>query len=110
MAKARPHPKPKQTRHYIKEWRKHRGLSQERLAERIEKTHGAISQLETGVTDYTQGMLESLAQALNVEPGDLLTVDPNKEGQIVDLLALLRKATPEQQRQALAVVETLLKA
>ena len=55
------HPKPRKARHYIKEWRKHRGHTQEELAELLGITHSAISQLENGKTAYTQQMLESLA-------------------------------------------------
>jgi transcriptional regulator with XRE-family HTH domain len=63
-------------RHYVREWRKHRRLTQEKLAESIPFTVGAISQLETGRTSYTQNMLEALAKALGCEPGELLMRDP----------------------------------
>lgn len=76
-------------RHFVKEWRKFRGLTQERLAERTPFTTGAISQLETGRTKYTQDMIEALAFALECEPGDLLSRDPTKEGEVVDLLSRL---------------------
>jgi DNA-binding XRE family transcriptional regulator len=46
-------------RHFVREWRKFRGLTQERLAERTPFTTGAISQLETGRTKYTQDMIEA---------------------------------------------------
>jgi transcriptional regulator with XRE-family HTH domain len=101
--KVRPIPKPQQPRHFIREWRKYRGLTQERLAERIGLTGGAISQLETGQTHYTQSTLEALAEALNCEPGDLLSRDPALEGQIVDLLRLIRQKDQ-------AMVTTVLRA
>lgn len=63
-------------RHYVREWRKYRGLTQEKLAERTPFTTGAISQLETGRTRYTQDMLEALAAALECKPGDLLSRNP----------------------------------
>jgi transcriptional regulator with XRE-family HTH domain len=65
-------------RHFIKEWRKHRRLSQERLAERVGVTHGAIGQLERGLTSYTQPMLEALADALQCTPADLIMRNPLK--------------------------------
>lgn len=109
MAKTvKPIPKPTRPRHYVREWRKHRGLTQETLAERIGKTHGAISQLERGLIDYTQGMLEALAYALRCEPGDLLSINPEKEGEVIDLTVLLRHAPPVVRQQAFAVVQTLL--
>lgn len=76
-------------RHYVREWRKFRGLTQERLAERTPFTTGAISQLETGRTKYTQDMIEALAAALDCTPGDLLSKDPFKQGEVVDLLSRL---------------------
>jgi len=80
MAKiARPAPKPERRRHFIKQWRKSKGLTQEQLAERIGVTPGAISQLELGRINYTQHMLEAIADEFGVKPGDLLNVDPTRE-------------------------------
>jgi transcriptional regulator with XRE-family HTH domain len=81
MAKfARPAPKPERRRHFIKQWRKAKNLTQEELAERIGVTPGAISQLELGRVNYTQNMLEAIAEEFGVRPGDLLNVDPTREG------------------------------
>ena len=74
--KARPHPKKTKQRHFIKEWRKHRGLTQEQLAERTGFSPGTISQLETGRINYVQSTLEQIAEALQCEPGDLLMRNP----------------------------------
>jgi transcriptional regulator with XRE-family HTH domain len=62
---------------YLKQWREHRGLSQQRLAERIDTSKGYISDLERGKRRYNQDMLEMLADALNCEPADLLMRDPS---------------------------------
>ena len=78
-------PKNGPPRHYVREWRKHRNLTQERLAERTPFTTGAISQLETGRTRYTQDMLEALAVALDCRPGDLISRNPLVAGEIIDL-------------------------
>jgi transcriptional regulator with XRE-family HTH domain len=81
MAKyARPAPKPERRRHFIKQWRKAKNLTQEELAERIGVTPGAISQLELGRVNYTQNMLEAIAEEFGIRPGDLLNVDPTREG------------------------------
>lgn len=91
-------------RHFVREWRKFRGLTQERLAERTPFTTGAISQLETGRTKYTQDMIEALAVALDCEPGDLLSKDPNMEGEIIDLMRHL----PESKRSdVIAILKAL---
>lgn len=76
-------PKDGPPRHYIREWRKFRSLTQERLAERTPYSTGAISQLETGRTSYTQGILEALASALDCQPGDLLSRNPYMDGSMV---------------------------
>lgn len=102
-------PKARPIRHYVREWRKYRGLTQERLAERTPFTTGAISQLETGRTKYTQDMLEALAEALQCTPADLLMRDPLREGSVWSIEDQLKRATPERRSQIIAVVETLLK-
>lgn len=96
MTTFRPHPKPTRPPHFVKQWRKHRGLSQEALAERIGKTHSAISQLERGKIDYTQGMLEALADALMCEPADLLMRDPSQDQMIWSLWETLSEVERKQ--------------
>lgn len=69
--------KPRQRRRwYLKEWREHRELSQERLADRVGVTQGLISQLENNRVNYTSDLLEKLADALMCEPADLLMRNP----------------------------------
>ena len=79
MAKVRPLPKRRAVRHFVREWRQYRKLTLEQLAERVGVTHGALSQLERGLTNYTQPMLEKLAFALLCEPADLIMRDPNSD-------------------------------
>jgi transcriptional regulator with XRE-family HTH domain len=64
---------------HIRAWRKERGLTLERLADRIGVTPGALSQLERGDVAYTQPMLEALAEALACEPSDLISRPPGTE-------------------------------
>jgi transcriptional regulator with XRE-family HTH domain len=49
---------------FIRQWRHHRGLTQERLADRVGMTGGNLSKIENGNTGYTQATLEALADAL----------------------------------------------
>lgn len=105
----RPAPKLQRRRHFIRQWREYRGLTQEKLAERIERSRGLVSQLESNTTNYTAETLEALAFALQCDTWDLLNVDPSKEGQVVDILDLLRQASPEQQAQALGYVQGLVR-
>jgi transcriptional regulator with XRE-family HTH domain len=108
MGKVRAAPKPARPRHFIREWRKFRGLSQEQLAERIGVTHGAISQLETGKVSYTQAMLEALADAMMCEPGDLVVRDPT---QTASVWSLWERALPGERERIIEFMEfTIRKA
>ena len=91
-------------RHFIREWRKYRKLSQERLAEQLGVTHGAISQLERGITSYTQPMLEALAEAMSCTPADLLMRDPKVTSTSSSILDGLDAAKRE---EALRFIEYL---
>ena len=104
MAKVQTRFKEGQPRHFIKEWRKHRRLTQERLAERLGVTHGAISQLERGMTGYTQPMLEALAEALTCEPADLIMREPGVDAAPWSILDGLK---PAQRNEALRYIEFL---
>ena len=64
------------TRHFIREWRKHRGLTQEQLAERIGISKPYLSKIETGSRRYDQPFLEAASEALRCMPADLLVRDP----------------------------------
>lgn len=97
-------PKDGPPRHYIREWRKFRQLTQERLAERTPYSTGAISQLETGRTSYTQGILEALAAALDCQPGDLLSRNPFMDGTVIQLF---NELPDDKRRIALEMLKTL---
>lgn len=90
--------------HYIKEWRKFRGLTQERLADRVDMSTSSISQLENGKQDYTQGTLEALAEALQCTPGDLLIRNPlDSEA----LWSIWEGLDAPQKRQAIRMLQIL---
>lgn len=62
---------------FLKEWRTFRGLSQEKLAERLGWHKGDISNLERRRRRYNQDVLEALAEALDLSsPGLLVMVNP----------------------------------
>ena len=68
--------------HYIKEWRKHTGLSVDRLGEIAGISGSMISQLERGKTTYTQNTLERLAKALGLQPWQLLACGPEENQEL----------------------------
>lgn len=61
---------------YLKEWRLHRGLSQDELAARVETSKGYLSQIERGERPYSQHWLEAFAAALEISPQDLIGRPP----------------------------------
>lgn len=95
------------SRHYIKEWRKFRGLSQEQLAGRIGKAISSISNLENYKQGYSQVMLEALADALSCEPWELLRRDPRKDGDVVDLFDSLND---DDKKRAAIIIQSLKSA
>lgn len=97
-------PKKGHPNHYVREWRQKRGLTQERLAERIPFSPGAISQLETGRTAYTQDMIEALAEALELQPGDLISRNPEVES---DVVQLFNDLPADKRRIAIEMLKTL---
>jgi len=96
---------PKKVGHFLREWREHRGVSQERLAGRIEVSPGLISQWETGLTKLTEDKLEALAVALQCEPGDILSRDPNAPD--YKLWRIINGLSETDKAQALRVIEAL---
>ncbi len=91
---------------FIREWRKDRGLTLERLAERIGVTAGALSQLERGETGYTQPMLEALADELHCEPADLIARSP---GDLTSLHVVWDAIPDDMKPQALRVLGAFVK-
>lgn len=88
-----------------------------RLAERLEQTpggdlmlsHTSIGRIEKGQQPYTQSSLEAIATALGVSASTLLEVNPEKDGDVIDITLRLNKAPPELRKQAIDILEALLK-
>jgi DNA-binding XRE family transcriptional regulator len=59
----------------IRVWRKHRGLTQQELAERAGISKPYLSQIETGKRTGTAEVLAAIADALDVTLDDVMPVD-----------------------------------
>lgn len=70
----------------------------------LPQTAASLSRLENGKQPYAQPILEALANIYKVDPSDLLKNNPEKEGEIVDLLHVL---DDRQRQQAMAIIRTL---
>ena len=93
-------------RTFIREWRKYRGLTLEKVADRLDMTPGHISMLERGQRGYTQETLEAVASALQTDVASLLMRDPT-DGD--GMWSIWDQAKPGQRRQIVEIAKTLVK-
>lgn len=93
-------------RHFIREWRKHRGYSQEQLADRIGINRAHLSKIETGSRKYDEEFLELAAVALRCAPVDLLIRDPSDPD---GLWSIYDQLGPVQRVQLVEIGKTLRK-
>jgi ribosome-binding protein aMBF1 (putative translation factor) len=63
-------------KHFVREWRHFRGMTQDQLAEAVGLTKATVSRIETGDIAYTRDFLEAAADALGTHPGILLMRAP----------------------------------
>lgn len=98
------------TQHFVKEWRKHLGMTQEDLAEKVGTVVSSISQLENGRQGYSQAMLESLAEAFGCTPADILRIDPSRAPEAADIATMLKEAQSEVKREAVGYIRGLTRA
>jgi transcriptional regulator with XRE-family HTH domain len=94
-------------RHFIADWRRHRGLSQTALGDALGISKASISRIERSVQPYTQDLLEAVAEIFQVEPAVLLTYRPKETA---PLLSVWERIPQPRRRQALAVLEALARA
>ena len=95
---------------HLRGWRKHRQLTQEQLAERLEVDIATISRLERGEIPYNQDFLERAALALGCDVVDLLTIDPLAPDAPKLVYNRLRTAPKAVQEKAVAILDAFLKA
>ncbi len=102
----------KPSRHFLREWRQFRGLTQQQLADRLPigedgKPTGKdqISRWERNERGMTMDVQGALAEALNLgSPGDLF-----RDPAMPSADELLRNVPPEKRQQIFVVIEAMLK-
>lgn len=99
-------------RTFIRQWREHRGLTLEQLAERAAEalgrgfTHASLSRIERGLQPYSQAILEALAGALQTDPPSLLMRNPqDPEG----IWSVWDQAKPGERKMIVDIAKTLVK-
>jgi transcriptional regulator with XRE-family HTH domain len=98
---------PDRRRHFIREWRLYRGMTQETLAEMVGTSEASISRVEAGRQNYTQPMVERIADALKTDPGTLLGRNPSVDDPI---WAIVSEANPLQRKQIVELARALLRS
>jgi len=68
---------------YIREWREHKGLTQDRLAELLDTNRGQISKLERGELRMNDTWIKGISSALQISPADLLIEPAQKRIAII---------------------------
>lgn len=97
---------------FLREWREHREMSQDRAIERLDLeasfpfSKGQLSRVERGEQPYSQDLLEALAIIYRCEVWELLERDPSSSARIWEIY---ERMTDEQQERLTAVAEALLK-
>lgn len=115
---------PSEPRHYLRAWRKHRDLTLEQVAERVEMlgaerrgagedplanpktmTHASLSRIERGLQPYSQALLEILADIYQTDPASLLIRDPSDPDGIWSIWDRLQR---RQRKDAVAMLSALV--
>jgi len=103
-------PKRKLHRTFIREWRKFHNLTLQKMVDRLEEMYGikttaaTLSRTETGLQEYTQHLLEALADALQCAPADLLMRPPQADA---DIRLIWSQLTSDNQKKALDIIRVL---
>lgn len=90
---------------FLRAWRKHRGLSIEDAAARVDTTGATLSRIERGIQPYNQDLLEKLAALYSCDVAELLARDPEAGQQI---WSIWDHATRQQREQIVSVAEALV--
>jgi len=96
-------------KHYIAEWIKYRKASLRKLAARMESepgvqliSHASIGRIAKGDQPYSEEILIALADALDCSVAQLLMVNPFKDGEVIDMLSLMKDKDPATVRAILS--------
>jgi len=93
--------------HYLREWRKYRGMTQQALADALETSKSVISDLERGELQLSPKWLRRLSPVLKVQPGYILDHDPNELP--TDIVDIWGKIDERDREQAARVLRSFVK-
>lgn len=90
---------------YLREWRKHRGLTQEDFSERMGMSRTHYSRIESKRLPWDQPFLGLAAEMLGCKPVDLLMRDPTNSAH--EIWAVVHEMDDGEKRQASAVLRMI---
>lgn len=90
---------------HIRELRKKRGLSQKELGEMVGISHAHVSEVERGIKNLNNHLLERFAVALGVQPERLIASEAQKDYFRLD--DTMRKLSPEDRERVEAFAAAL---
>jgi transcriptional regulator with XRE-family HTH domain len=99
------HSSARQPTHYMREWRRARGVSLRRMAELIPYNKASLSRVENGLQPYHEEMLLGYARVCGCQPGDLLSRRP---GSAEELWTILGDCSEDQLSRILSVTRILV--
>lgn len=93
----------------IKEIRKKKGLSQEKLAELVDIEQNTLSCIETGNNFCTAETLEKIINALEIDPAELFDFGHQKDNETLlqEINSMLKK-TPDKIPEVYKVVKAII--
>ncbi len=93
----------------IKEIRKKKGLSQEKLAELVDIEQNTLSCIETGNNFCTAETLEKIINALEIDPAELFDFGHQKDNETLlqEINSMLKK-TPDKILEVYKVVKAII--
>lgn len=92
---------------YLREWRKHKGLSLEQASAAVGISHANLGRIERGLVPYNQDLIENLALLYGVDPAELLRIDPERVEERDQVLNFWDHASVAERRQIYRVVEAI---
>lgn len=90
----------RQRRIFLKEWREHRDLTQERLGQRLGVSDVTVHRWERNLAFLNTNVMAAIAEALDIEPTDLYRHPDQPSAD-----QLLRGASPELMADVLSYIE-----
>ena len=94
-------------RHFVAEWRASKQMTQAQLAAQLGMSEASISRIEDGKQPYSQDTLEGIAEALGVDPYQLIKGPPGDTPST--MIDLDRRALVKAIAKALGVEEEPMK-